>query len=363
MPVRTPVRFSPRPSSIEQMRHDGFIKVRLGHGRFGSVIVPDLIFLRLGSWRFLQPSFFGPCYIGFNVEDGLHIAQFSVDVSSPRANQPTRLLVSFRSDAHVRAYSDGSQLYSCRLNEVSHLAPHASGKCSRLDNGDFGLYLFHHTNSKALTSILAMQELWSSSWNIQGTRRLTNVAYVYFTNLTKIKDEEDLRRIAMASDSIINLQTTSDRPSEETLQLKVYRGSTKERTETVLVKVPSAYLAPAHLHFHPFVSPEPAYYEVVGPEIFRVGLKPGAKLPILRRQAKPAEEDLKHFDYIVLGNASNVEGLSAPYNEEDTGAVMHHERLRSPLDLFQFWLNNANSNQMSDRSFEERSLEPADPAS
>lgn len=139
------------------------------------------------------------------------------------------------------------------------------------------------------------------------------------------------------------LQTTSNRPIEQVLELTVYRADTSGRTHTITVEVPSECLSPQHLLFHPVVYPEPAYYEVVGPEIYRIGLNPGATLPIPRGVATPAAGDLKRFDYIVLGDAGTLSGLAAPYNEEETEHVLHHERLDQGLDLFEFWQANANS--------------------
>ncbi len=138
-----PVRIS-SPASIEDSHwHDGFIKLRLGHSRRGTVIVPEFIFAKAGPWRFFQPSFFGPPFIGFNVEPGLHIANFDLDVGSPRSTRPTRLHVRVRSDQRELSYSDGAQLYACEFNGPKHLAPVSSGRCKRSDNGDFALKLFH----------------------------------------------------------------------------------------------------------------------------------------------------------------------------------------------------------------------------
>ena len=121
----------------------------------------------------------------------------------------------------------------------------------------------------------------------------------------------------MASDGVLKFQTTSNRHVEEVLEIPVYRENTKGRTNTVTVNVPSALLAPPHLYFHPLVLPEPAYYEVVGPEIFRIGLKVGAKLPIHRDTASPVNHDLKLFEYIVMGDTGEAMGLGAPYDEEE----------------------------------------------
>lgn len=354
-----PVRLSPAGDFEQGFRHEGFVKVRLGHSDRGTVIVPDMIFAKSGPWRFFQPSFFGPCAIGFNVEPGRHIAEFSVDVGRPRSNRLTRLLVRIDSDAHVMTYPDGAQLYACQIKGPNHLAPCSTGRCQRMKNGDFAIQLFHHTNKEAYSSIRASQELWASSWNLQGTRRLINVAYVYLTSLPKIQRPEDLNRIAMASDGILRFQTTSNRPLQQFIDIKVYRESTSARTYSIDVEVPSRLLAPGHLYFHPYVSSEPAYYEIVGPEIFRIGLLPGKNLAIPRGRALPDEKDIKSFEYIVMGDTTDVAGLSAPYDEEDTVQIMHHEKLDHGVDLFDFWLQNANSDQMARVISEKRILDSA----
>jgi hypothetical protein len=304
-----PVRFSLATDFSTATKHEGFIKLRLGHSDRGSVLVPDQIFLNTGSWQFFQPSFFGPNIIGFNVENDLHLADFNVDVGPPRVKLPTRLLVHIRSDERIKSYPDGSELYSCQVKGPKRLASLATGKCRRMNDGDFALKLFHHTNATAHRSICRSQELWTSPWNLQGIRKLSNVAYVYLTSLRTIKTPDDLQRIAMVSSGKILFQTTSNRLIEEKLEMTVRRENTTGCAKTVAVEVPAALLAPPHLFFHPFH--EGAYYETVGPEIFRIGLVPGAKLPIPLGLASPSSQDLKRFQYIVLGDTSCVEGLAA----------------------------------------------------
>jgi len=261
-------RSSPAADFGDATWHDGFVKLYLGHSDRGSVLVPAQLFAKAGPWRFFQPSFFGPCHIGFEIQDGFHIADFTVDVTTPQGVKPTRLLVRITSNSRVRTYPDGGQLYTCRLAGPPRLAPHAAGRCQRLEDNDFELTLFHHTNPTAYGKIRASQELWGSRWNLQGTRQLTNVSYVYFTSLPKIRTPDDLERIAMASTGTIYFQTTSNRMQEEVLPLKVYRESTTGRTNTIEVHVPSAGLAPPHLLFHAFVHPNPAYYESRQPRDF-----------------------------------------------------------------------------------------------
>lgn len=119
------------------------MKLRLGHAAFGSMLLPELVFIKLASWRFYQPSFFGPPILGFNVEPGVHVARFSVDVGSPRQTEPTRLIIEIRSDGLVRRYDDGAQLYRCVIEGSSRVARFASGRCRPRADNDFDISLFH----------------------------------------------------------------------------------------------------------------------------------------------------------------------------------------------------------------------------
>jgi len=340
----------------DRRQHSGFIKLRLGHDFGRSYLVPDVLIGVAGA-RYFLPSFFGPPMIAFNVE-GRHFADFSIDVGSPRASELARLLVRIRSDDRVRVYDDGAQLYRCTFEGPRTIARFASGLCHSLANGDFAIEVFHHTKPETATLIQASGELWSTAWNLAGTRQLANVAYTYFTSLPRIETEEDLRRIAMASDGKLHFQTTSNRDREEILTLPVYRGNTKDRTAPLSFVVPCGIIAPAHLLSHPSVGSNPAYFEAIGPEIVRVGVNPNATLPFSGREIRAHADDLKHFDYVVIGDAARVDGLAAPYDEEETNHVTLLERLNK-VDLFQFWLANQNTDQVSDRAFEERRLKPS----
>lgn len=348
-----PARHSPAFRDDKQDSFPGFVKLRLGHAAFGSMLLPELMFLERSGWHFYQPSFFGPPILGFNVDADIHVARFSVDVGNPRATDLTRLLIEIRSDGLVRCYEDGARLYRCVVEGPKRLTRFASGRCWPRADDDFDLRLFHITNPKAFAAIIGSRELRSSRWNLQGTRELANVSYVYLTSLSAIETEEDLRRIAMSSDGIIGFQTTSSRTREETLKLKIYRESTTGRTARLQVKISSSLLAPPHLLIHRPIG-DPAYYEVIGPEIYRVGVQPGTVLTYFNGIATVEERMQKRFDYVVVGDAASVEGLAAPYDEEETKQVAHVEKLDAGLDLFDFWLQNQNSDQVSSRQPEPR---------
>jgi hypothetical protein len=161
----------------------------------------------------------------------------------------------------------------------------------------------------------------------------------------------------MSSGGSIGFQTTSYMAREEVLDLQVYRESTTGRTASLAVQVPTAALAPPHLLLHPPVA-GPAYYEVVGPEIFRVGLRPGAVVSLEEGKAVVASGDERRFTYLVLGDPSTVAGLAAPYDEADVEGVIHLQQFGADDDPFGFWQANANRDLMTGRKFDARSFQP-----
>jgi hypothetical protein len=310
--------------------------------------------VELGGWRLLQPSFFGPNRIGFFDED--NICQLNVDVASPRADWATRLYVEFRSSGLIKTYPDGAQLFACQFDGPVRLQQHSATKVRRLEDGDFAALLFHHTDIAARGKILANCELWSSSWNLAGTRTLENVGYGYFTTLPKIERKHDLERIAMSAAEELHFRTTNANRPEETLTLRVRRGNTADRTSRVEVWIPSKLVSAPHLNFHAL--PREAYYEIVGPEIFRVGLQPGQSLYWEDGLALHDPATVKAFTYVVVGNTSTLEGLAAPYNEEEIRSVFHLEGLGNDLDILEFWKANSNQDLVEGRQFEAKIVCP-----
>jgi hypothetical protein len=354
-----PVRFSSSPGLGFGKRHDGWIKIRLCHARGRSYFIPDVL-IGFGGSAFFLPSFFGPPQLSFNlpIEGKQHEATFSIDVAGPRSVKAVRVMVTIRSGGHVRSYDDGAQLYQCTYTGPHRLplAAEVAGRCSALADGDFALDLFHHTMADREKAILDSGELWSGACNLAGTAELENVAYVYLTTLSSIQDETDLRRIAMSSAGLISYQTTSDRSVENTLHLPVYKSRTTARSATLQFSVPLALIPPAHLLVHPAVRPNPAYYEVVGPEIVRIAVLPGSKLKFAQGSVTAGTAQIKRFDYVVEGNASTTEGLEAPMKEDTTTQVAYLERLDAGLDIFDFWKRNANADLVSGRDVEWRRL-------
>jgi hypothetical protein len=351
-----PARISHDLDPTDSGTFDGLLKVRLGHSKAGSVLVPEQLFVKLDCWRFFQTSFFGPPFFRFNIEDGPHDVRFNMDMGGPRSTQAARLLMYFRSDGLARQFDDGAQLYKCNFGGPKQILRYLAGRARTRTDGDFDLELFHITNSTAAAGIRASHGIWGSPWNLQGTRKLKNVAYIYLTSLPSVRDEDDLKRIAMASGGKIGLQTTSSNPVEEVLEMIVYREDTIGRTNPLPVTIPSAYVAPPHLLLHRSVIAS-AYYEVVGPEIFRIGVRPGAVLNYNGVLGTIDVGDLKSFVYLVLGDAAKIGGLAAAFDEEDTNEIMHIEHFGPGEDIFRFWLTHRNTDQLTGRTFEQRQLE------
>ncbi|KQT70265.1 hypothetical protein ASG51_14560 [Methylobacterium sp. Leaf465] len=344
-----------RPERLRE--YQGFIKVRLAHSRGRSYLIPDVLIAVAGS-RYFFPSFFSPPRLVFDIELGRHFVDFDMDVGAPRADLQARIKIRARSEDRIRSYPDGAQLYRCTILGPRRLHALAKGECRQASDGDYSLRVYHHTACETVPKIEASGVLWSSSWNLAGTRELANVSYGYFTTLPNIRDRDDLARVAMATTGIIHMQTTSDRPVEDVLDLRVLRRSTNEHSHAMVFDVPCGLVAPCHLLFHPFARGQPAYYEVMGPEIVRVGVKPGVNLLIQGRNISVAEEDMRRFTYVVAGDASSVTGLEAPFKEDETEQVGHLDQLNDETDLFDFWIAHRNSDQVSGREIDPRLLKP-----
>lgn len=331
---------------------EGLIKLKLIHAQGFSLLLPELLVAEVGGWKWYQPKFFTACLLHYL--DGFAICNLWIDLSE----EPPRLSIQFTSGQLVRKFEDGSHLYSCFISGASDLAAIATGTCTVSDDNDLLLDLFHHTTPEYRKAIEESGHFRSSQWNVQGTKKLENVGYAYFTSLPVIQTEHDLQRIAMASDEQIVLMPTNARSWADAVSIRVYRENTWNRRATLKVSVPASAVASQHVYRH---APrgEVVYFELCHPEIFRVGLVPGAVLPFEGGRAQPVLNDLKRFDYVVLGDADTAIGLEAPYDEENTKALFIVERCPDE-SIFDFWRRNANTDQFNGREFERMLFEPPD---
>lgn len=341
---------------IGEHQHSGLIKCKLVHGHGYSVVVPDILFWGDGS-RWIQPLAFGPNAIAKFNDDDIR-CRFNVDVSCGN-----RLIVSFTKQDFVQHLFDGSELYRCSFQGPENLVDFVTG----VSQFEFGtpplIELYHHTKPETKEKILASGEFWASQWNIQGTKRkVTNVGYVYFTSLESVKFDEDLTTIAMASNGYIDMLVDGFQPPQDIskrelqkrysnvrlLHLPVYRGSTKDRSAVLIHLVDCSCLAPQHVWRHD--SLEGVWYEICNPFTHRIGLQPDRRLPIIGSAIRSGSFSQKQFDYLIVGDATTVTGLAAPYNEEETSHIWKIERIAEGSTMLDFWMEHGNTDHFSGKA-------------
>ncbi|NMB19198.1 MAG: hypothetical protein GX984_07090 [Erysipelothrix sp.] len=325
-------------------KYRGLVKIKLVHSSWGSLIMVDQVYLK-DPMVWFQPLTSLPSIV-FNTDEGI-VCRLSMDINGSHT-----LVVEFTSNDLCQSLDDGSFLYECNIWGPSGLGENYSS-CWEERDGIPHLVLFHHTDERGYYGILESGEIWASPWNIQGTRKLINIHYVYFTNLDKIRSPQDLTAIAMSSDKIIHLAKDGAKiPQEippnwketwlrnEILELEVYECKPEARKYTIKALINSTFLASNHLLRHDDFS---IWYEVSFPAIFRVGVSPGSVLKLEEHQIYPSDE-IKRVDYVVIGDATTLHGLAAPANEEDTEMIfrIHRDISEPPLE---YWINNSNEEQ------------------
>jgi hypothetical protein len=207
------------------------------------------------------------------------------------------------------------------------------------------------------------QCFWLSQWNIQGNKTLKNIGYVYLICLDKIKTDNDLRKIAMASNEKMYLITDNiDIPSvitnewskihrSEILELKVYRKNTRERQGTLSLEVDATIISPQHLLRHSFKG-SPVFYEIISPFIYRIGAVPQNSAYFNDHTIKRKNNNIKQMDYIICGDATVIEGLRAPFDEEDTSLIFKIKKNYDELCMLDFWFDNCNEDHFSSKWIE-----------
>jgi hypothetical protein len=311
----------------------GYIKCKLVHANNFSVIIPDQIYF---SWedsiRWIQPYIFLPCKL-FNFDDEI-ICDISFDISFGYS-----VKARFKASDLLKDYEDGSQLYKCELLVPDEIGDYAIGNATIDQNWEVALELFHHTQPKIKDLILSSKHLLGSKWNIQGTSELSNSEHVYFTSLHEIKMNRDLEKIAMSHEAEIKLIRDNFNPphlllpgwkekyKNDFLLMKVYREKTLNRTSSLNFMVPAEYITPQHILKH---SPngEPVYYEISAPYIHRTQIQNGATLKF-KDNIIQKTQDIRFHKFIIIGDATRLDGLQAPFDEENTNHIFKIEFLRN----------------------------------
>ncbi len=251
----------------------------------------------------------------------------------------------------LRNYDDGSQLYKCELLVPDDAGEYAIGKAEVDDMWNIKLELFHHTNPDVKKLILESGKLLGSKWNIQGNNELKNSEHIYFTPLHEIRMDQDLEKIAMSNEEEIKLIRDNfnlpnalfpgwkEKYKDDILVMKVYRENKENRTATLSYMVPADYISPQHILKH---NPHggAVYYEISTPFIQRTKIKKNTVLEFNGKLIKESQNVTFH-DFIIIGDATKLDGLKATYDEENTTHIFKIEFLGDKT-MLEFWFENAN---------------------
>lgn len=346
------VDYPPVRTHAQALRSDhikrGFLKCRLVHMKDRSFVMPDLLFSAKMRGEFFAARFFTGNQIAFFGGDGsADFCHLAVDLMNG-----TRVQVAFFRNDVVRTCRDGSVIYRCAFSPTGKKAmPQPCGKWRRRGKA-FELLLYHHTNSEAEKGIRASGELWSSPWNIQGSKKLENISYCYFTSIPSIRSEEHLRNVAMSQAGVAHfLPTNAPCSPEFASALEVPKRTPKDMGRSLGYWIDVEDVSPNHLWFHQPMF-EPAYYEVVLPRVYRVGVEPGHTLPIDGKRVQAGQSSRKLLNYVVVGLADSPEGLAAPYNEEETLSLAKIDAPAEGEEIISTWKAKKNSHQYSEMPVE-----------
>jgi hypothetical protein len=323
--------------------YNGYIKCKLVHSTKYSLVFPDQIYFKVGdSLYWVQPLFFSANVI--TQFDEFTQCKFSIDISHGAC-----LNLQFKDIDAISWLKDGSIFYKCKIKAPKSLYNYRTGDAQIIENIPY-IKLFHHTSKEAKKNINKSNEYWSSNWNIQGTKKSTNISYLYLTSLPKISNIDDLTQIAISSQGKLAFRRDSNLTSNPDLILDVYRESTNNRTHTLSHWINTTHLSPQPCYKHtPMYGG--VYYAIVSPFIHRIGVELNTTLLINDGFIEPKGHKL--MDYTIVGDATTIDGLKAPYDEENTDEKLLIEYLKEPEEIMNFWFKNANTNQTNNKRIEE----------
>lgn len=329
--------------------YDGYIKCKLVHHERFSLVIPDQIYLTLGSQTYwFQPFFFTANFISFFEYGGS--CTYGIDLAFG-----ARIQVHFSNSQLLTRFPDGSFFYKCRITAIAQLWRYATGKAVIKNNVPY-LNAFHHTDRKAEKGIRESNEFWSSKWNIQGTKKLSNISYLYLTPLDGISCDSDLQEVAMASDGRIALRLDQNQTNDPDENLSVYREDTTNRTQSIACWVRADHLSSQHVYRH--TPPIGAiHYEIVCPFILRLGVAPETTVQLNKTTLSPQQP--KMLEYVVVGDATTIAGLRAPYDEELTDHILKIDTPADGDDIITHWQQYPNANLFQGISVEQAEFLPA----
>ncbi|ADD67845.1 hypothetical protein Dacet_1070 [Denitrovibrio acetiphilus DSM 12809] len=329
--------------SFDRNSYEGFIKCKLIHGKSYSIIVPDQIYVDInGNLYWLQPFYFVASFISFY--DAHELCTLNIDIS-----YGANIEVKFNNTDKLNNLEDGSVLYKCTIHGPEYIYNYRTGYAKIVDDIPY-IELFHHTSVKAKKSILSSGSFNTSDWNIQGTKKALNISYLYLTPLPIIKYSADLQQIAMSSIGKFPLRLDGNYTTNPDLLLDVYRESTVNRKSTLSFWVNASYISSQPIYFHTANSVSPAYYEIVAPFIHRIGVEKSTLVLIENGELLPVKP--KSTTYVIIGDASTISGLQAPFAEDDISDLAKIEYVFSGEEIIDFWKSHSNTDQYSVKDIE-----------
>ncbi len=324
----------------------GYIKCKLAHTENASVIIPDQIFFNWdGQLRWIQPFNFLPCVLA--KEENYIVCDVYFDISCGYAAMARIFDRDF-----VRDYDDGSQLFKCKLLVPDDIGAHAIGDAVLRDGFEITLQLFHHTKPEKVELIKRSGVLLGSRWNIQGNKELEDSDHVYFTPLHELKVNNDLEKVAMSSEAKITLMRDGFNPpgvllpgwedayKDDLLIMEVYREQVINRCATLDFWVPAEFVSPHHVIKH--TPPNGAvYYEISAPFIHRIQIDKGGQLQFSGSDIAP-DQEIRFHEKVVIGDGRTLEGLLAPFDEENTTQRFEIQKPDPGKTILDFWFDHAN---------------------
>jgi len=327
--------------SIEDASFRGYVKCRLVLAEDFSFMIPDLIFLETTPLTWIQPLHFFP---HFFIKDHARIAcRIWIDISCGQT-----VSVMFSNHDFLFEYADGAELYKCIISGPPSIKQFITGVGAWSSDQKPMIQLFHHTAPENLRAIKESHTFKPSRWNIQGTASLERTSCVYLTCLPRLDCPECLCAVAMSSKGYIELRRDACPPSarksrsgehneaDDVLRLSVYRENTRDRTESIDFILDPGLLAPNHLVRH-FDGEKQIWYEVISAFTYRIAVPPTKSLAFDPDNTTIDLDSVLHPNSVIIGDAWTIEGLAAPFSEENTACGALIQRSGDCRTLLDSW--------------------------
>lgn len=113
---------------LANVKYSGYIKCKLVHNKFYSIVIPDQIYVDLGGQlHWIQPLYYSGCLLAKYELHGT--CQLNVDIS-----HGVKLNIQFRNDMLLSKYKDGSLFYKCEINAPKYLYRYTTGLYKLIDD-------------------------------------------------------------------------------------------------------------------------------------------------------------------------------------------------------------------------------------